>query len=81
VTESRYFARLLVYIHQNPQRHGLIDDYRHWPYSSYGVFTGDGVTFVKRDVVREWFGDVGELLDAHQAMLDVDDVRRFVDED
>ena len=81
VTESKYFARLLVYIHQNPQRHGLIDDYRHWPYSSYGIFMGEQTTFVKREVVREWFGDVGELLDAHQAMLDVEDVRRFVDEE
>ena len=56
VTDSNYFARLLVYIHQNPQRHGLIEDYRDWPYSSYGIFTGDQATFVKRDVVREWFG-------------------------
>ena len=78
VTDSNYFARLLVYIHQNPQRHGLIEDYRDWPYSSYDIFTGEGATFVKRDVVREWFGDVGELLNAHQVILDIDEVRDFV---
>jgi len=80
-TDSHYFARLLVYIHQNPQRHGLIDDYRDWPYSSYDIFTGDLATFVKRDVVREWFGDVGELLNAHQIILDVDEVKDFVDDE
>jgi REP element-mobilizing transposase RayT len=94
VTDRDYFARLLIYIHQNPQRHGLIEDYRAWPYSSYGVFTGEGATFVypsrsqiapyanagsvicdrgiiKRDVAREWFGDVGELrfaLQRHHAL-------------
>jgi putative transposase len=63
---------LLVYIHQNPQRHGLIDDYRGWPYSSFGVLTGDQPTFVKRDVVREWFGDVAELLDTNPPINDED---------
>ena len=81
VTDSKYFARLLIYIHQNPQRHGLIDDYRDWPYSSYDVFTGEQATFVKRDIVREWFGDVNELLNAHQAILDVDKVKDFVDDE
>lgn len=81
VTESSYFARLLIYIHQNPQRHGLIDDYRDWPYSSYGIFLEEKATFVKRDVVREWFGDVDELLNAHQSILDFDIVKDFVDDE
>ena len=86
VTDSKYFTRLLIYIHQNPQRHGLIDDYRDWPYSSYGVFTEEGATFVtggiiKKDVVGEWFGDVGELLNAHQVLLDIDEVKDFMDDE
>lgn len=62
VKDSPYFLRLLVYIHQNPQRHGLIDDFRDWPYSSYDVLTGNQPTFIRRDVIREWFGDVTELI-------------------
>jgi len=81
VTDSKYFTRLLIYIHQNPQQHGLIDDYRDWPFSSYGVFTGEGATFVKKDVVGEWFGDVGELLNAHQVLLDIDEVKDFMDDE
>jgi len=81
VTKSNYFARLLVYIHQNLQRHGLIDDYRDWPYSSYGIFVKEQATFVKREVVREWFGDVDELLNAHQAILDIGSVEDFVDDE
>ena len=74
VTDSQYFTRLLIYIHQNPQRHGLIGDYRNWPYSSYGIFTGEQQTFVKRDVVTEWFGNVPELINAHQSILDIDPI-------
>jgi REP element-mobilizing transposase RayT len=62
VKDSPYFLRLLIYIHQNPQRHGLINDFRDWPYSSYGVITGNQPTFIRRDVVREWFGDVTEII-------------------
>jgi hypothetical protein len=58
-----------------------IDDYRDWPYSSYGIFIEEQATFVKRDVVREWFGDVDELLNAHQTILDVGSVNDFVDEE
>jgi REP element-mobilizing transposase RayT len=79
VTDSNYFARLLIYIHQNPQRHGLIGDYRNWPYSSYGVFTGEQATFVKRDVVMKWFGDVGQFLNAHRTRLEVDAINEIVD--
>jgi len=71
VTDSNYFSRLLVYIHQNPQRHELIDDYRDWPYSSYGIFIEEQATFVKRDVVKEWFGDVEQLLNAHEIFEDL----------
>ena len=32
IVNSDYFARLLIYIHRNPQHHGIIDDFRLWPY-------------------------------------------------
>ncbi len=81
VTDSDYFARLLVYIHQNPQRHGLIDDFRLWPYSSYGIFAGDKATFVKRDVVSEWFGDMTEMLNAHQRTIDNKALQEYISDD
>ena len=28
VTDDRYFQALVIYIHQNPEKHGLIDDFR-----------------------------------------------------
>jgi len=81
VSDSAYFARLLIYIHQNPQRHKLIDDYRDWPCSSYGIFTDERATFIKRDVVKEWFGDVPQLLSAHQQQVDASHIREYLDED
>jgi putative transposase len=74
VKDSPYFLRLLVYIHQNPQRHGLIDDFRDWPYSSYGVLTGNQPTFIRRDVIQEWYGDVTEIINQDLTGMELSDL-------
>jgi putative transposase len=35
VTNQKYYFCLLRYIHQNPQHHGLVKDFREWPFSSF----------------------------------------------
>ena len=55
VTSESYLRNLVRYIHQNPQRHGLVDDFRLWPYSSYGTLRTDKPTRLRRDDVLAWF--------------------------
>jgi putative transposase len=38
VDSNRYFLTLIGYIHRNPQKHGFVDDFRGYPYSSYSAF-------------------------------------------
>lgn len=45
----------MTYIHQNPQRRGLVADFRLWPYSSYDALRGEKQTRLKRDDVLAWF--------------------------
>ena len=68
VTTEAYFTQLVVYIHQNPQRHGLTDDFRRWPYSSYGALCVDAPTRLKCDTVLAWFGGREPLDVAHQRL-------------
>jgi putative transposase len=35
VEQENYFRELIVYIHQNPQKHGFVSDFQDWPFSSY----------------------------------------------
>ena len=56
ITSERYFTQLVTYIHQNPQRHGLISDFRQWPYSSYSTLFSDKPTLLNQDGVLNWFG-------------------------
>ena len=55
VTTDAYFARLIVYIHQNPQKHGFVEDFRDWPYSSYQTLLSDRPTHLQRETVLNWF--------------------------
>ena len=69
VTNDAYFTSLITYIHHNPQKHGLIDDYRDWPYSSYGALSSIKPTRLARNEVLDWFDDRGGFLRFHQKSL------------
>lgn len=56
VEDDQYFTKLISYIHLNPQKHGLIDDYREYPYSSYQGHIAQKATKLKREEVLHWFG-------------------------
>lgn len=66
VTSDRYFSQLVVYIHQNPQRHDLTEDFRTWAYSSYSALFANQPTRLKREKVLDWFGGAAQLTAAHQ---------------
>jgi len=38
VQKDEYFYRLIVYIHQNPENHGIVLDHKNWPFSSYNAY-------------------------------------------
>jgi putative transposase len=73
VTTDAYFARLIVYIHQNPQRHGFVEDFRDWPYSSYQALLSDRPTHLQRETVLNWFDGPQNVAALHQPnMLDTE---------
>jgi putative transposase len=67
VTTEAYFARLVVYIHRNPQKHGFVADFRDWPWSSYHALAGTSTTRLNRSAVLSWFGNQVGFHALHQA--------------
>jgi putative transposase len=43
IGNDNHLHTVIAYIHQNPQRHRLVDDYREWPFSSYHAQTGSSL--------------------------------------
>lgn len=61
-----YFVHLITYIHQNPQKHGLVADFRTWPYSSYHALRLTRPTRLKREIVLTWFNGPAGVEATHQ---------------
>lgn len=81
ITTNAYLTQLILYIHQNPQRHGLIDDFRDWPYSSYPALLGTKMTKIEREEVFSWYGGKDALRTAHMLHVELNAIAHLLDED
>jgi len=66
VDSDAYLVHLITYIHQNPQKHGFVDDFRLWPYSSYHAMLSKKPTHLKREEVLAWFAGPTAFQASHQ---------------
>ena len=70
VTTDAYFIQLIAYIHQNPQRHGFVDDFRDWPFSSFHALASEQQTRLQRDDVLDWFSGLEGFFAYHETEVD-----------
>jgi putative transposase len=80
VTSDRYLNTLITYIHRNPQKHGLVDDFRDWPYSSYDAILSDKPTRLEKTAVLDWFGGQNQYMDTHRTDPDTQIIAHLLDD-
>lgn len=71
VRTDSYLAQLVMYIHQNPLKHGLVDDIRDWRYSSYDALATGKSSRVNRTEVMSWFGSESNFIASHRKTSEV----------
>ncbi len=81
IETDAHFRVLVAYIHQNPQKHGFVDDFREWPFSSYQALLSDKTTRLARDEVLQWYEDKEDFVDGHVSLVGEGDVTSLVPED
>jgi putative transposase len=82
VTDERYFLHLVRYIHQNPQRHGFVDDFRDYPHSSYHTYLAlEKKTRLQREATLALFGGVETFCIVHETLVSPDHVNPVIDHD
>lgn len=81
ITSDRQFWNVIAYIHQNPQKHGFVKDFRDWKYSSYGIILTEKKTIVHREETMKWFGTKDEYLSLHSLWVTDAQARWFVGDD
>lgn len=81
ITSDRQFWNVIAYIHQNPQKHGFVKDFRYWKYSSYGLLLSDKPTNVQQKYVLDWFGGREQYLAIHSRWVTDAQSKWFVEDD
>ena len=69
IQEEAYLKQLVIYIHKNPVKHGIENNYKSYIYSSYKVFLSESKTQLEKQETLDWFGGINEFLLAHQEDL------------
>ncbi|MDZ7742117.1 MAG: transposase [Bacteroidota bacterium] len=70
-----YLRNLVFYIHANPQMHGIIDDFRMYPWSTYNRIILGKPSKLKKQEVRTWFTNDRNYLDFHARKVDLVELR------
>ncbi|MFK8161083.1 MAG: hypothetical protein AB8H12_01360 [Lewinella sp.] len=61
---------LIVYQHRNPEKHGIEQDFKHYPWTSYQELSSPHVeSHVDRDLTLSKFGGVKTFFAAHDAEI------------
>ena len=81
ITNDRQFWNVIAYIHQNPQKHGFVKDFREWKYSSYGVILCERSSGINRAEVMKWFGTRDDYLSLHKQWVTDAQAKWFTGDD
>ena len=68
ITTNTYLKKCVHYIHFNPQKHGLVKDFRDYTWSSYHSYLSQRPSKLQRSETIEWFVDLFGFLEQHNLM-------------
>jgi putative transposase len=78
VDNDAYFSQLVQYIHLNPQKHGFVDDFTDYAYSSYHSFISKTPTKLAREAVLNWFGGSAAYKQFHRKETDEKLIEKWI---
>ncbi len=78
VTDTQYLANLVFYIHANPQLHGIADDFRMYPWSSYDKILKNTPTRLQKDEVMQWFSSPENYVAYHNRKMDLETIKEMM---
>lgn len=65
IENDEYLHILVNYIHKNPIKHSVSENFESYPYSSFKEFIGTSDSFVSRNEVFDWFGSKNDFIIYH----------------
>jgi len=68
INDQDYLKYAIFYTNYNPEKHGLIEDFKEYRYSSFKAFIGSTPTKMNRELVYELYGGKNSFLNYHLVM-------------
>ncbi len=82
VNDMDYLMRLVFYIHFNPQKHQIVQNFRSYPYSSYNSFTTRSFdSMIDCETVYAWFNGHENFINYHDVLHDERRIKKISLED
>ena len=78
VTNTKYLTNLIFYIHANPQLHGIADDFRFYPWSSYEKILKNTATKLEKTQVLQWFSSPENYVAYHSQKMDLEMIKEMM---
>lgn len=72
VEDLFYLKTLVIYIHRNPIKHGLVNDLSNWGYSSYKEILKVDSRICQSNEVISWFGGKNKFMEYHKIDVGID---------
>lgn len=81
VDNEAYFSYLIYYIHTNPLRHKIFNNFEEYPYSSYSRMLIDKPSKLQKQEVMNWFGSKDAFIKFHKSQQDCKSIKHLMIED
>jgi hypothetical protein len=66
VSNDAYFTSLIAYIHRNPRKHGIMNHFQDYAYSSYNSFLSEYDSGDAKHEVLSWYGGKDQFVRFHE---------------
>lgn len=66
VNSEHYISSMIYYCHYNAQLHGMVKDFKDWPFSSYHSIMEGNTEIIATEKVLQWFGGKEAFEKQHQ---------------
>src|SRR6056297_1682859 len=78
ITHEKYSRNMVFYIHNNPVKHGFVEDMLEYPWSSYLSIISVKPTKLQRESVLGWFDSKNNFKIFHQKEHEEAEIKRFI---
>lgn len=70
VNRESHFTQAIIYIHANPLKHGLTDNFENYKWSSWNSIMYDSKSSLAREELFQWFGGKEMMLQTHRCLTE-----------